>query len=199
MFTALANESSASNIDVFVCDAGDIGYEILMNAATPEYVTVNVSVSEMMDQSLAREFDLSQVQTSSGFGYSTPDGVSFFGKGTQGVLEILGDRLECELLKPSFQSSATTNHNEAGELIQRSGRSLGGSLRDGPGTNFSKLGSLAFGDTIVIVRNTNIVFDGYDWFEINYMGRTAYQWGGIMCVDGPLLPGIYQTCTEAFR
>lgn len=82
-------------------------------------------------------------------------------------------------------------------MVNIAGRSLGGRLRDGPGTNFSDVGGLAEGDRLTIVANTSVGFDGYDWFEIRTTGSaTAYQWSGIMCSQGQMTTGIYQQCRQ---
>lgn len=79
--------------------------------------------------------------------------------------------------------------------VNMAGRSLGGRLRNGPGTNFSPAGSLAEGDPVTIVANTGVRFDGYDWFEVQVRGGgTAYQWGGIMCSEGQMIEGIFEQC-----
>lgn len=79
--------------------------------------------------------------------------------------------------------------------VNMAGRSLGGRLRNGPGTNFSPAGSLAEGDPLTIVTNTGVRFDGYDWFEVRTPGGgTAYQWGGIMCSEGQMIEGIFEQC-----
>lgn len=79
--------------------------------------------------------------------------------------------------------------------VNAQGRSLGGKLRDGPGTNFRQLGSLSEGTWVTILTNTGVRFDGYDWFEVAAdSGQRGYQWGGIMCSNGQHLAGIYQQC-----
>lgn len=84
--------------------------------------------------------------------------------------------------------------------VNMAGRSLGGRLRNGPGTNFSPAGSLAEGDRVTIVANTGVRFDGYDWFEVKVPGGgTAYQWGGIMCSEGQMIEGIFEQCRGSAR
>ena len=81
-----------------------------------------------------------------------------------------------------------------GPVINFPGMSLGGSLRSGPGMEFSKAGSLAENTPVTIIRNTGVAMNGYDWFEIRTGSRTTYQWGGIMCSQGAQLPGIFEQC-----
>ncbi|SOE17581.1 hypothetical protein SAMN05877838_2482 [Hoeflea halophila] len=79
--------------------------------------------------------------------------------------------------------------------VDSAGKSLGGRLRTGPGTNFGVAGSLAEGTPVTIVTNTGVRFDGYDWFEIRTgNGVSAYQWGGIMCSEARQIAGIYEQC-----
>lgn len=191
---SLTHQAEASNVDYFSCSAGDIGHIITLNAARSNTVTVEITVGEMMDQSLARTFVLQQVPGGSGFSYEG-EGYKFYGKGTSAELYVPNMTVDCEYLPNGLGGGGQhSNHSDSGGLIDRSGRSLGGKLRAGPGTNFKQVGSLAFRDQLVIVRNTNVGFDGYDWFEVNVGGQIAYQWGGIMCSDGGVLPGIYDSC-----
>lgn len=76
------------------------------------------------------------------------------------------------------------------------GMSLGGTLRTGPGTNFPKTGSLRFGDPVDINVNTEVNFNGYDWFKISQGKEFSYQWGGIMCSHNQLLEGIFEQCPQ---
>lgn len=79
--------------------------------------------------------------------------------------------------------------------INVQGRALGGNMRNGPGTNFRKIGSASEGTPLTILTNTGVQFDGYDWFEVALdSGARGYIWGGILCSNGPQLAGLYQTC-----
>ena len=62
---ALPQPAIASS--TFHCVAGDMTYSVTVNPDTPEFVEVDVSVGEQMDQSLARKFDLPAKPTGSGF------------------------------------------------------------------------------------------------------------------------------------
>jgi hypothetical protein len=82
-----------------------------------------------------------------------------------------------------------------GAALNAAGLSLGGRLRDQPSMDSNSPGSLAEGAPITILSNTGVSFNGYDWFRVRTpSGMVAYQWGGIMCSKGRLLPGIYQQC-----
>lgn len=70
-------------------------------------------------------------------------------------------------------------------------------MRSDPGTNFGKASSIAEGTYVTILFNTGLNFDGYNWFEIVLdNGRRGFIWGGILCSNGPQLPGIYSSCTN---
>ncbi len=197
VFLTPTMSAQASLVDQYSCDAGDIGYLVTLDPRQPEFVAVEVSVSEMMDQSLARTFDLPEVPAGSGFAYEA-DTVRFSGKGILASIEIDGDVIGCEFFGEEEQTHAdgAVGGNES-SILNTPGQSLGGRLRDGPGTNFSAVGSLAEGTPVTIVRNTGVQMNGYDWFELSVDGRIAYQWGGIMCSNGSTLAGIYTTCTTS--
>lgn len=189
--TCIAFSTPAFSASTFHCGAGDMTYTVVVNPATPEFVEVDVSVGEQMDQSLARKFDLPAKPTGSGFRYEH-DAVEFRGKGQEATITVVGETFECELAAAQNHDSGAVGGNE-GPLLNMAGQSYGGKLRDGPGTNFSQIGSLGEGNRVTIVRNTGVKFNGYDWFEINAGGRTGYHWGGIMCSARPV-DGIYQVC-----
>lgn len=101
---------------------------------------------------------------------------------------------------PCYRQNVAQNHSSGAvggneiALGNAPGRSLGGKVRSGPGTNFAQVGSLHLGDRISIITNTGVHFDGYDWFEIHYGNRVGYQWGGIMCSNSTVVAGMYQQC-----
>ena len=82
-----------------------------------------------------------------------------------------------------------------GEAFPLAAGSWGGVVRSGPGREFSRLGSLAEGERITIIKGTGIVDNDYEWFKIRYRGnREGYQWGGIVCgLDKPI-DGAFETC-----
>ncbi|MEL6745851.1 MAG: SH3 domain-containing protein, partial [Pseudomonadota bacterium] len=74
--------------------------------------------------------------------------------------------------------------------------SWGGNVRNGPGTTFSLVTSLAQGEPVTLLSETTVIFNGYPWFEIQFRGgQTGYQWGGILCGTERPVSGIYQMCT----
>ena len=190
-----AAPSLASDQASFVCVAGDISYVMVFDGN--DLVTVEESFGEMIEGEPGT-FELMAQPSASGFSY-TGNGYTFFGKGNEAALQE-GDfaPIPCEPYEamPISQNheSGAVGGNE-GPVIDIQGQSLGGRLRDGPGTNFGAIGSLDEGTWLTIVRNTGVQFNGYDWFEVRLdSGVTAYHWGGIMCANGAPVPGIYATC-----
>ena len=85
--------------------------------------------------------------------------------------------------------------NQSGGGINRQGRSLGGNMRSGPGTNYDKVAGLPEGTPVTILSDSGVRFDGYNWFEVVLdNGMRGFQWGGIMCSNGDRLNGIYSAC-----
>jgi hypothetical protein len=73
--------------------------------------------------------------------------------------------------------------------------SWGGIVRDGPGQNHRKLGTLEEGEHVMLIENTGIMWNGYPWWRIEFRGsREGYQWGGILCSLDEPMEGIYETC-----
>ncbi|MEO9530100.1 MliC family protein [Roseibium sp.] len=78
----------------------------------------------------------------------------------------------------------------------QSGKSYGGNVRAGPGTQYRDIGSLGDGTAIVIVNGTGVLMNGYEWFQIRYgNGKSGYQWGGLICSE-TAYPGILTTCAR---
>jgi SH3 domain-containing protein len=73
--------------------------------------------------------------------------------------------------------------------------SWGGVLRDGPGQQYRKIGSLAEGEPVTLMARTEVMENDFPWFKITTKsGQTGYQWGGILCAIGVERPGLFQTC-----
>lgn len=76
-----------------------------------------------------------------------------------------------------------------------SARSWGGVVRDGPGMQYRRLGSLSEGEPVHILENSGVMMNGYPWFRIRYRrNRYGYQWGGIMCATDYVRPGLHRMC-----
>ncbi len=79
--------------------------------------------------------------------------------------------------------------------VNAPGRSLGGKLREGPGTDFPDIGSLPEGMPVILYANSHVEYDGFEWFRIVLTdGRVGYQWGGLLCSEGQELPGLLRMC-----
>jgi hypothetical protein len=79
-----------------------------------------------------------------------------------------------------------------GGKLPMAGRSLGGIMRAGPSQSTAKVMSTGEGNELTILSR-GPMWDNYNWFQVNYQGRTGFIWGGIMCSQNPL-GGIYQQC-----
>ena len=87
---------------------------------------------------------------------------------------------------------------EDATVLEVPGKSFGGTLRAGPDIGSARVGSLREGDSITVIANTGIWWDGYYWFEVlppSGRGETSFQWGGILCVRGDRVPGA-SPCTD---
>lgn len=92
-------------------------------------------------------------------------------------------------------STMSETSNAVETVVNLPGRSLGGNLRAGPGTDEPSLGAVVENAPLTIVTNSGVDFDGYDWFRVQLGdGRSGYQWGGILCSEGTQMAGLYQAC-----
>lgn len=96
---------------------------------------------------------------------------------------------------PETDRCIDINANPVEGKLPMWGESLGGIMREGPGMNFRKVGSLREGDRVEIVHSTEERMGDYTWFQVRHQGRNGYQWGGIMCSED-LLPGILTRCNR---
>ena len=119
--------------------------------------------------------------------------LQFYADETPPTMWMGPEQFSCKAIFPSSVDTRTYGGNET--AVNAPGRSLGGRLRSGPGTDYGTAGSLAEGTPVTILSNTGVQFDGYDWFEVRgQSGFTAYQWGGIMCSENRQIAGIYKQC-----
>ena len=72
--------------------------------------------------------------------------------------------------------------------------SFGGKLRAGPGENFRQIGSVANKTPVIILRNSGVRMGDWDWMEIRVGRKTGYMWGGLLCPDQQVVPGIFDRC-----
>ncbi len=178
---ALADDAAA-----FVCVAGDISYSFAISPATPDQAGLEVTVGEMVDPSLARTDSLPGYWREENFFYEK-DGLRFFGKDHVAFLEDNGS--EPMVCLPD------TGMNAMGDL-NIAGQSWGGKVRGGPGMTFDQTDSLTEGQPVKLLRNSGVTFNGYDWFEIQYDGKTGFQWGGILCTDSADVAGTFSPCSQ---
>lgn len=59
--------------------------------------------------------------------------------------------------------------------------SWGGVLRESPTLESEQVGSTYERQAIVILQEEAAYWNGYPWFKVLVSGKTAYQWGGIIC------------------
>lgn len=74
------------------------------------------------------------------------------------------------------------------------GVSFGGVLRDGPGMEFARAGSLQNGDWLDLLEPTGVWMEGYQWYLVNSHAGQGFHWGGIFCTDQNQLDGVFQAC-----
>ncbi|TDH38903.1 SH3 domain-containing protein [Pseudohoeflea suaedae] len=79
--------------------------------------------------------------------------------------------------------------------INAPGHSLGGKLREGPGTEFPEIATLPDGMPLIIISNSHVVHDDFEWFRVALSdGRVGYQWGGALCSKRLELAGLQRMC-----
>lgn len=129
--------------------------------------------------------------------YANEAQAALFESAGKGATLRLGDVAHsCE---PARRLMRPASEGQLGQATTRRinvvGQSFGGKLREGPGREFSQIGNVSEGTWLTILNNTGIRFEGYDWFEVVFdTGTRGYQWGGIMCSNGPRIEGIYNSC-----
>ena len=164
------------------------------------------------DVEIVPEDGRARIQTRRGVFFAIPqsDGhyvneenqLQFFPSQSPPVLWIGSEQFNCRLANNANSSNEKLNHNSGAiggkekHYKNTIGESLGGKVRDGPGTNFRKIGSLREGARISILSSTGVRFDGYDWFHIRYGKKSGYQWGGIMCAYSKMVKGVFTICKK---
>ncbi|OCW58595.1 hypothetical protein AWJ14_05475 [Hoeflea olei] len=183
--------AAAAESTVYTCESeSDVHYSV-----TVERAEDGSSIARIVPQSAYHTAARSAAETqtaraepvASGFRFSSP-GFTFSGKGEDVQLGFRD--------YPDGAPFRCTRKVAAGEgaEINQAGRSLGGRLRSGPGTEYPAAGSLAEGTPVKVIRNAGMRFNGYDWFEVMQSGSTAFQWGGILCWDGVPIDGMFGDC-----
>lgn len=198
IFPVFSGAAWAAETNYF-CEMGDVGTEITADSNNPATITVEVSASETVDQSITGTKQWSRMpwinnnpvyQLDGEFIELRSDFAIFSQKDAPALL--------CEISNPGTaggqtHSTGAVGGNE-GPTLNLPGLSLGGNMRSGPGTNFGRVAGLTEKTPITLIQNTGVNFDGYDWFEIEANGQRGYQWGGILCASGQSVPGIFEVC-----
>ncbi|MCB1507566.1 MAG: SH3 domain-containing protein [Hyphomicrobiaceae bacterium] len=62
-----------------------------------------------------------------------------------------------------------------------------GNMRAGPGTQYPVTGGFTRTTPVLVVEDTGVPFDGYNWFRVEMSdGATSgYVWGALVCADYP--------------
>ncbi len=169
----------------FQCTAPDAIYFVGYETGNNEHVFVSTEFAPPRQEEQL-EFALRAVPSGSGFRFAN-DFAEFRGQGRNASLTMRGQDLPCIPTPANVPLDA---------VLDTPGRSLGGKVRSGPGMDFPQVGSLPEGTRVKIHANAGVHFNGYDWFEIVSGDVRGYQWGGIMCSEGRLVPGIFQQCGQ---
>jgi hypothetical protein len=76
--------------------------------------------------------------------------------------------------------------------------SWGGKVRAGPGMEYEHVASLKEGDPVVLIGVSDVVMNGYPWFQIKYRDELeGYKWGGILCATNEWVDGLHRQCTNS--
>lgn len=171
---------------VFGCEPlGDTSVLVTISASDPSDAAVVFSNDSEMGDGETVRVPMRQIISGSGIRYAGL-GVVFHSKAGEGFLDTQTGTIPC--------TDMSTQTDEAAEeaALNIGARSYGGKLRAGPGMEFMQVGSLAEGDRVTLLVNTQERMNGYDWFFIRLPnGEEAYQWGGLLCSDELHVAGLY--------
>jgi hypothetical protein len=120
-------------------------------------------------------------------------GIRFHEKGRNAIMSFPGGgQVSCT--RSALRRTGETQPPALG-VLPAPGQSYGGVVRAGPSRSTPLVGTLNEGEPVTILADSGITWNGYHWFRIRYRGgNTGYQWGGILCSRGTLVPGIFRTC-----
>ena len=97
-----------------------------------------------------------------------------------------------ETEREAMQQQQQDNNYSAVNLY---GQSYGGVLRSGPGQEFSKVASVREGDSVEVLEDPDVWWDGYKWFKVRTPQGVGYHWGGIFCIPSDTPPaGVFSNC-----
>jgi len=82
-------------------------------------------------------------------------------------------------------------------LKPQSGKTLGGPLREGPGTQYPSVyyHPVPFRYDVKIMRNTHVRLGAFDWFEVLFEEDKLYMFGGNLCTDNSYIQGTAGKCS----
>ena len=99
---------------------------------------------------------------------------------------------KCELKKQAFQKKSSLKDSPKSVTLPLKAISWGGKVRSGPGMEYPQIASLAEGDPVELLENSEIWMDGFAWFKILFLDdEVGYKWGGILCTFDDKLDGVY--------
>lgn len=202
LFSGGITKANATSVELFVCDAiGDGHYEV--SIISDRSTTASVSyVIQGGQNPLHGPFNYYQ---RAGQNWVAGNGFDFAYANGHGNFHDKNANEFANCRSGAYNGGQQTNNGptdngspsnpQAGGTLNISALSLGGSLRNGPGMNYQKIGSIYGRAHITLLRNTGVHMNGYDWFEIiSPKGQRVFQWGGIMCSPNQYVQGIYERC-----
>lgn len=214
--SAQANEPLAK-LD---CNAGDMTYTVSVNPFTSSIALVNVSVSEMTDQNLARDFALNKIDPPAGavIAYSGVDKFDGqitmttdanqntrlrFANGTIlpcSVTEAMGSPVGQTSRRATEPQPLSEAEREELKKLSRvrymrdTGYSLGAKMRSRPDKMSANIARVAKGNRVEITGKTALETEGYLWYKVRAGNRTGFMWGGDLCSAYGPIDGVYGDC-----
>ena len=68
-------------------------------------------------------------------------------------------------------------------------------MREGPGPNYSQVGTVNEGESVEILEDPNVWLDGYKWLKVRGPQGVGYHWGGRICIPSDTTPsGVFSNC-----
>ncbi|MHA7774158.1 SH3 domain-containing protein [Roseibium sp. M-1] len=196
LFPLGLSASEAAEPERYLCADGNLVYNVVTTRQADQVSLIGPIRRNAPDQ--APSVFLSQVPSQNGVRYESGN-VRFFGKSAR-YLQVGTGLLECQVqanTRPEPSPDRPRPDRDGSREVNMQGQSLGGSLRAGPGINFTRTGSLPAGMPLTILRRTPEIMNGYSWFEIRAAnGLSGYQWGGIMCSEDRDIRGVLSVCEQ---
>jgi hypothetical protein len=125
--------------------------------------------------------------------------------GNQTISQCFEDQAMWRNLDPSCTATVQTiieNEHEAMQqqdnsysLVNLYGQSYGGALREGPSANYAQVGTIHERDSVEILEDPNVWYDGYKWLKVRTPQGVGYHWGGRICIPSDTAPsGVFSNC-----